>query len=104
MGHPAKITKFSTKSLLSLPMSGSKWDKAHFPHSHLIPSFFIDFYTKNYDLMSNRHFHVISYKTQQFSPFDDFFSSSDLSNYSFFTNMLKKIIWDKITAAVIKKK
>ena len=54
--------------------------------------------------MSNRHFHVISYKTQQFSPFDDFFSSTDLSNYSFFTNMLKKIIWDKITAAVIKKK
>ena len=73
MGHPAKITQFWAKTLLSLRMDDNKWEKAHFPHFYLIPSFFIDFCMKNHDLTSNRHFHIILYKTCLFLSFDNFF-------------------------------
>ena len=73
MGHPAKTTKFSAKSSLSLLMGLNKSDKAHFPHFHLFPSFFIDFDIKDHDLMSNRHLHKILFITQQFLPSDNFF-------------------------------
>ena len=70
MGHPAKITKSSAKSLLSLLMGESKWDEAYFPCFHLIPSVFIEFYKKKCDLRQNRHLHTILYKSRQFLLFD----------------------------------
>ena len=73
MGHPAKITKLSAKILLSLHKSESKWDKAYFPCFHLIPSFLQIFMKKKCDLMQNRHLHIISYKTRQFSLLDSLF-------------------------------
>ena len=45
-GYPAKITKLSAKSLLSLGMGESDKDEADYTCFQLIPYFFIDFYKR----------------------------------------------------------
>ena len=50
-GYPAKITKLSAKSLLSLGMGESNKDEADYTCFHLIPFFFIDYNKKKSNLI-----------------------------------------------------
>ena len=75
-------------------MSEIKWDKAHFSHFSLIPSFLVDFHVKSHDLKSNRHFHKFLWKIQQFVTFYNFFQLNWHTWLFFFSNTLEQITFD----------